>query len=157
MGWEDPRVIVAVAAGIVSFISMVVAIYSASRSLFGAANHANFALTAKALEMLKGDDGENLLPCMGLSEETLKDNGVTRSEFVFVTTLALGRAAYYEVMSYGQPKEATFKQDTFTYHLCKQPQFRKVWNILWPMWGSDEAFVQMMNQTIREIDEMEHN
>lgn len=99
------------------------------------------------------------LPChvdMGLSEKTLKDNGVTRSEFVFVATLALGRAAYYEVMSYGQPKENTFKEDTFTYHLCKQPQFRKVWDILWPMWGRDEAFVQMMNQTIREIEEMKH-
>lgn len=152
---DNLKSFVSIAAPVVANCAMLVTLWSATRAFYGSATHANFTLTAKAFEMIGKSDpsgsGKQLLRFLGTTEQQLTEKGLSLTDFAFVTTLFLGRAAYYEVTARESPDEDTFKTNSFSYHLCSQPDVQAAWDILGPMWGDSEKFVQLMNNTINGI------
>jgi hypothetical protein len=147
MGADAGAVIVAIVALIFSVGTFIKQLRDQRRLKYLEALQSNGALLLETWKQLASVP--SALRFHSITEEQLKECGVSKEELIYLVILFESADYYYQHLAKGK---GSFKEGSLRYALLQNPATRRAWPLIKPFFIASTRYVERVDQTIRYLD-----
>jgi len=141
---------------IIAILAFVVSTVTAVWTLRHNREQVQFARLANVTSIIEVERSLGSVPAAlrfhGITEQSLRDAGVTAEEFAYLVSNCSATGVYHN-FSREDPNEP-FAVDSYRYSMCATPEFRRAWPLVRSMLNKG-IFVGRMDATIAAVEARE--